>query len=165
MVAQQDSLDFLNKHTLDSLQTIVDVVHQLVRIAQNTQDSMQALVQKTTKFQEITVTNILLITELSRTSRTLPVIQEAIQKINTTLDELTNLDEIPTEQTTHSDEQMTDLEDNLPQAECDTSYNPEEREEYHHTNKTGIATPSSPMGSSPLWMENQIKSCIYVAKA
>ena len=72
VATQQASLDFLNKYMLENLQTIVDVVHQLVYIAQNTQDNTQTLVQKTTKFQE-TITNIHLIAVLSRrNSRQLP---------------------------------------------------------------------------------------------
>ena len=51
ILAQHGSLDFLNKHTSDSLQTIVDAVHQLVHIIQNTHDSTETLVQKITKFQ------------------------------------------------------------------------------------------------------------------
>ena len=122
------------------------MVHQLVYIAQNTQDNTQTLVQKTTKFQETTVTNIQLITELSRrNSRQLPIIQEAIQRINTVLDELTTLDKTQPVQTSHH-QHMPKLEDNLPQAEQDTSYNPKEQEEEEQQdiNKTGIATPVAP---------------------
>ena len=145
-MAQQSSLDFLNKHTLENLQTIVDAVHQLVYIAQNTQDNTHTLVQKTTKFQETTATNIYLITELSRrNSRQLPVIQEAIQRINTVLDELTTTDKTQAVPASHY-QHMPKLEDNLLQAEEDTSYNPEEQEEEEHqdTNKTGVATPKAP---------------------
>ena len=47
-MAQQASLDYLNMCTAKNLQTIVDAIHQLVYIAQNTQDNTQTLVQKTT---------------------------------------------------------------------------------------------------------------------
>ena len=146
VLAQQSSLDFLNKHTLENLQTIVDAVHQLVYIAQNTQDNTQTLVQKTTKFQETTATNIHLITELlRRNSRWLPVIQEAIQRINTVLDELTTIGKTQAVQTSHY-QHMPKLEDKLSQAKQDTSYNPEEQEEEEHqdTNKAGTATTVAP---------------------
>ena len=92
VLAWQASLDFLNKHTSDSLQTIVDVVHQLVHIIQNTHDSTQTLVQKITKFQENTSNKILLSTEFARrNAKILPIIQETTQKIHTIL-ELINSD-------------------------------------------------------------------------
>ena len=146
VTAQQAPLDLLNKYTLENLQTIVDTVHQLVYIAQNPQDNTQTLVQKTTKFQETTLTNIHLITELlRRNSRWLPIIQEAIQRINTILDELTTIDETQAVQTSHL-QHMRKLEDNLPQAEQDISFNPEEQEEEEHQdmNKTGVATLVAP---------------------
>ena len=95
VASQQASLDFLNKHTSENLQAIVDAGHQLVHIALNTQDNTQTLVQKTTKFHETTITNIHLITELlRRNSSWLPIIQEAIQRINTFLNELTTAEEL-----------------------------------------------------------------------
>ena len=77
VLAQQASLDFLNKHTSDSLQTIVDAVHQLVHIVQNTHDSTQTLVQNIMKFQENTSNRILLSSELpERNAKILPIIQD-----------------------------------------------------------------------------------------
>ena len=77
MLAQQASLDFLNKHTSDSLQTIVDAVHQLVHIVQNTHDCTQTLVQKIMKFQENTSNKILISSELARrNAKILPLIQD-----------------------------------------------------------------------------------------
>ena len=101
--------------------------------------------QKTTKFQETTVTNIQLITELStRNSRQLPIIQEAIQRINTVLDELTTIDETQAVQTSLH-QHIPKLEDNLPQAEQDTLYNPKQQEEEHQDiNKTDVAIPVAP---------------------
>ena len=52
IAAQQASLEFLNRHTAENLQTIVDAVHQLVHIAQKTQDNTQTPIQKTSKFRD-----------------------------------------------------------------------------------------------------------------
>ena len=113
VLAQQASLDFLNKHTSNSLQTIVDVVHQLVHIVQNTHDSTQTLVQNITKFQE----NISNSSELvRRNAKILPIIEETTRKIHSTLDELINSDQIPFEETTYSDDQIPDLDHNLSHA-------------------------------------------------
>ena len=152
VLAQQASLDVLNKHTSDSLQTIVDVVHQLVHIVQNTHDSTQTLVQNITEFQENTSNKILLSSELARrNTKILPIIQDTTQKIHNTLDELINSNQIPIEETTHSDDQIPDLDHNLSHAaEQDTPHSIEEQEEdygYHQTNKTGVATTPAPWGN------------------
>ena len=81
VLAQQASLYFLNKHTSDSLQTIVDAVHQLVHIVQNIHDSTQTLVHNTMKFQEHTSNRILLSSELvRRDAKILPIIEETTRK-------------------------------------------------------------------------------------
>ena len=149
MLAQQASLEFLNKHTSDSLQTIVEVVHLLVHIVQNTHNNTQTLVHNIMKFQENTSNRILLSSELvRRNAKILPIIEETTRKIHSTLDELNNSDQTPFEETTQSDDQMLDLDHNLSHAaEQNTLHSIEEQEEdyeYHQTNKTGVATTPAP---------------------
>ena len=149
VLAQQASPEFLNKHTSDSLQTIVDLVHQLVHIIQNTHDSTQTLIHNIMKFQENTSNRILLSSELARrNAKILPIIEETTRKIHSTLDELINSDQTPFKETTHSDDQMLDLDHNLSHAaEQNTLHSTEEQEEdyeYHQTNKTGVATTLAP---------------------
>ena len=111
ITAQQATLEFLNRNTTENLQTIVDVVHQLVHIAQNTQDNTQTTAQKTTKFKETVQTNSLMTLEIvKRNARGLPIIQESIQKINNILDELIRepqSNDLPEEE----EEEMPHLED------------------------------------------------------
>ena len=154
VLAQQASLEFLNKHTSDSLQTIVDVVHQSVHIVQNTHDSTQTLVHNITKFHENTSNRILLSSELVRRNvKILPVIEETTRKIHSTLDELINSDQTPFEETTYSDDQMLDLDHNLSHAaEHNTLHSIEEQKEdyeYLQTNKTGVATTPAPWDNLP----------------
>ena len=110
--AQQATLEFFNRHTMENLQTVVDAVHQLVHIAQNTLDNTQTTAQKTTKFQETVQTNSLITLEfVKRNARRLPVIQESIQKIKTILDKLTQepqSNDLPKEE---EEDQMPHIED------------------------------------------------------
>ena len=154
VLAQQALLEFLNKHTSDSLQTIVDVVHQLVPIVQNTHDSTQTLVHNIMKFQENTSNRILLSSELARRNvKILPIIEETTRKIHSILNELINSDQTPFKETTHSDDQMLDLDHNLSHAaEQNTLHSIEEQEkdyEYHQTNKTRVTTTPAPWDNLP----------------
>ena len=139
VLGQQESLESLNKHTSDSLQTIVDTVYQLVHIIHNTHDNTQTLVHNIMKFQENTSNRILLSSELvRRNAKILPITEETTRKIHSTLDELINSDQTPFEETTHSDDQMPDLDHNLSHAaEQNTLHSIEEQEEdyEYHQNK------------------------------
>ena len=76
-----------------------------------------------------------------------------MQKIHSTLDELINSNQIPIEETTHSDDQILDLEHNLSHVtQQDTPHSIEEQEEdyeYHQTNKTRVATTPDPWDNLP----------------
>ena len=101
------------------------------------------------KFQENTSNRILLSSELARrNAKILPIIEDTTRKTHCTLDELINSNQTPFEETTHSDDQMPDLDHNLSHAaEQNTLHSIEEKEEdceYHQTNKTGVATTPAP---------------------
>ena len=85
---------------------------------------------------------------MRRNAKILPVIEETRRKIHSTLDELINSDQTPFKETTHSDDQMLDLDHNISHAaEQNTLLSVEEQEEdyeYHQTNKTGVATTPAP---------------------
>ena len=115
------------------------------------------------KFQENTSNRILLSSELvRRNAKILPIIEDTTRKIHSTLDGLINLYQIPIEETTHSDDQMPDLDHNLSHAvEQDTSHSIEGQEEdykYHQTNKTRVATTPAP------W-DNLLYGCKTCSKA
>ena len=46
IAAQQSTLEFLNQHSAENLQTIVEAVQQLVHIVHNTQDNTQTIVKR-----------------------------------------------------------------------------------------------------------------------
>ena len=67
--------NIITQQATENLQTIVDAVHQLVHIEQNTQDNTKTTAQKTTKFQETAQTNSLMTLEfIKRNARRLPII-------------------------------------------------------------------------------------------
>ena len=99
---------------------------------------------------------------MRRNAKILPVIEDTTQKIHSTLDELVNSNQIPIEETTHSDDQILDLDDNLSHAaEQDIPHNIEEQEQdygYHQTNKTRVTTTPAPWDNLPYGRETCSKA-------
>ena len=166
IAAQQSTLEFLNRHTAENLQTIVEAVQQLVHIIHNTQDNTQTIVQRTTKFQNTAQANSLMTLELiKRNSRRLPVIQETIHKTTSTLDQLIQEPqpaEIPEIVEEEEDDQMPHLEEYSPQDSSHQQQNYEE--DTSSPNKTDIATPITPWDSLPYGRKMRSKEAFLQCK-
>ena len=151
IAAQQSILEFLKRHTAKNLQTIVEAVQQFVHIVHNTQDNTQTIVQKTTKFQDTAQANGLMTLELvRRNSRRLPIIQETIHKITSTLDQLIQEPqpaEIPEILEEEDEDQMPHLQEYSPQDSLHQQQNYDE--DTSSPNKTNVATPIAPWDSLP----------------